>query len=110
MTSIDQPWSSAQATSFIRQIARDLESSLTWRRHASLRLKERGLVMSDVLFVLKNGFVHEQSQGESTAKGLYKYAIEGLAPNSGRRIIRIIVVPDLAENHIKIITVMWADD
>ena len=64
--------------------------------------------MSDVLFVLRHGFVLEQSDEESTVPGLHKYAIGSLAPNSERRLIRIIVVPDLKENHMKIITVMWA--
>ncbi len=109
MASTGQPWGPARATDRIRRIASDQESSLTWRRHASQRLQERGLINSDVLFVLRNGFVREPSEGESSAPGLYKYAIEGLAPNSGPRIIRQIVVPDLAEKHIKIITVMWKD-
>ena len=97
MTSTDQPWSSAQATKFIRGIANDPQSNLTWRRHALRRQLQRGLIMSDVRFVLRNGFVREQSEEESSVPGLYKYAIEGLAPNSERRILRIIVVPDLAE-------------
>lgn len=109
MNSTDQPWSPAQATDLIRRIAGDPLSSLTWRRHALLRLVERGLIMSDALFVLRNGFVREPTKGESTAKGLFKYVIEGLTPNSGRRIVKVVVVPDLTENHIKIITVMWAD-
>ena len=49
--------------------------------------------MSDVLFVLRHGFVLEQSDEESTVPGLHKYAIGSLAPNSERRLIRIIVVP-----------------
>ncbi len=72
MISADQHWGPAQATELVKSIASDPESSLTWRRHASQRLHERGLIMSDVLFVLKNGFVREPSEGESSAQGLFK--------------------------------------
>ncbi len=70
----------------------------------------RGLISSDVLWVLRNGFVREPPESESTVRGLYKYVIEGRAPNSERRTIRVVVVPDTKPNHIKIITVMWKDN
>ena len=67
MTSADQPRGPSQAAEYVRRIASDPKSSLTWRRHVLIRLRERGLIMSDVLFVLRNGFVREPSEGESSA-------------------------------------------
>ena len=69
----------------------------------------RGIVVSDVLWILRNGFVREENLEESTVCGLYKYAIEGKSPNSSGRVIRIIVIPDAEETHIKVVTVMWKD-
>ena len=109
MASIDQPWDPDRATGEIRGIANDPESDFTWSEHAFERLKERGLITSDALWVLRNGFVREPTGEESTVGGLYKYVIESRSPNSDRRTIRIVVVPDNRANHIKIITVMWKD-
>jgi len=39
-------------------------------------MEHRGLIMGDILHVLKNGFVYEKAQ-ESTRSGCYKYKIEG---------------------------------
>lgn len=110
MASTGQPWDPAQATEVIREISSDLESDITWTRHALDRLLDRRLITSDVLWVLRRGFVREPPEEESTVKGLYKYVIEGRAPNSERRTIKIVVVPDAKANHIKIITVMWKDN
>ena len=110
MASTDQPWDPATATGHIREIADDPESDVTWTRHALERLEKRGLLTSDALWVLRSGFVREPTEEESTVKGLFKYAIEGLTPNSDRRTVRVVVVPDRRESHIKVLTVMWKDN
>ena len=71
-------------------------------------MESRGLIMGDVLHVLKTGFVYDQAQ-ESTKKGVYKYCMECNTPNSGRRTVRIVVIPS-TENAVKIVTVMWKDE
>lgn len=71
---------------------------------------ERGLITSDLLFVLKNGFVYEPPEEESTVKGFYKYKVESQSPNSGSRTLRVIVVPDPKSCQIKLITIMWRDE
>jgi len=109
VTSDDQPWSPKEATRLIRGIAANLETDFSWTKHALARLAEPELITSDVLSVRRNGFVRTPSEGESTLSGRCKYAIEGRAPNSWGRIIRVGVVPGALERHIKIITVMWKD-
>ena len=64
--------------------------------------------MGDVLHVLKHGFVHEKGE-PATQPGCFKYGMECKTPNSGGRIVRIIVIPSTA-NGIIFLTVMWADE
>ncbi|NTA84902.1 DUF4258 domain-containing protein [Agrobacterium tumefaciens] len=70
---------------------------------------ERGLIISDVLYVLKNGFVY-QTATPSTREGYYKYAIECRCPNGGNRSVRVVVIPEKEGCFLKIATVMWVDD
>lgn len=70
---------------------------------------ERGLILSDVLFVLKNGFIFDDPDA-STLSGFFKYKMEGRSPNSGSRTLRIVVIPDPKSPQIKVITVMWRDE
>jgi hypothetical protein len=63
----------------------------------------------DVLHVLKNGFVYEAAQPSSRPK-FWKYQVQGRTPNSGNREVRGVVIPSVDENHLKVITVMWADE
>ena len=105
----DQPWTPGDATRKIREISKSRELNLSYRKHAKKRLAERGVFISDVLFVLKNGFVYEGSE-PSTVKGLFKYQIESQSPNSGSRILRLVVVPDAKSKAIKIVTIMWRDE
>lgn len=102
----DQPWPPGRATDRIREIARDDGCSITFTMHASKRIEERGLIMSDVLWVLREGFVQDPAE-ESTVKGLCKYAVRGRPPNSQGRVIRVIAIPSAMDNGIKIVTVMW---
>lgn len=72
-------------------------------------MAERNIVISDVLFVLKWGFVLAEPE-PSTRQGLYRYAIDSKTPNSDSRDMRLILVPDPERTLIKIITVMWVDE
>ncbi|MCP1337292.1 DUF4258 domain-containing protein [Futiania mangrovi] len=83
--------------------------TLYWTGHARDRLLERNLIMSDVLHVLKRGFVYEEAE-PSTRHGLFKYAMESPTPNSGARTVRVVVVPDVGTVGLKIVTVMWKDE
>lgn len=104
-----QPWSSGDATDEIRRIARSDRLRVTYSQHSKDQMAVRDLIVGDVLYVLKNGFVHRQAQ-TSTQPGLYKYRIESRTPNSNNRGVAVIVIPDPGTVWMKIITVMWDDD
>ncbi|MCF6304476.1 MAG: DUF4258 domain-containing protein [Rhodobacteraceae bacterium] len=70
---------------------------------------ERDIIMGDVLYVLKNGFIYVEPI-PATTNGYFRYAIESISPNSGGRKIRLIVIPDYKNCGIKLITVMWVDE
>ena len=65
--------------------------------------------MGDVLHVLRHGFVYEEGE-QSTRKGLFKYKMEGTAPNSNNRRIRAVVIPSPQACEAKIVSVMWVDE
>jgi hypothetical protein len=109
MSETNQPWSPALATKLIRAIASDLNCSFAYTAHARERLNERGLIMSDVLFVLRQGFVYGVPE-KSTIKGLYKYKVENQSPNSGARFLRVVAIPDKKSCQIKVVTIMWRDE
>jgi hypothetical protein len=109
MAADGQPWKPGLATTNINSIVRNKQCDLALKLHAKDRLAERGLLMSDLLFVLKNGYVYEEPE-ESTLAGLYKYKIESQSPNSGARFLRAVVVPDGKSCQIKVITIMWRDE
>jgi hypothetical protein len=103
-----QPWGTGDATETIRQIARSSGFRITYTGHAKEQMQERDLIVSDVIYILKNGFVYDEAQ-TSTQLGLFKYVIESRSPNSGNRSVRIVTIPDPQNCWIKIVTVMWAD-
>lgn len=103
-----QPWTPAGATLTINDIARSDCLELILTTHAKGQMRERSLIISDVLYVLKNGFVYDEAQ-ESTQSGCYKYRIESRSPNSGSRTVRVIALPDATRCILKIVTVMWVD-
>ena len=111
MTSFPQPWKPADATRIINRIARDPSCDLSYTVHVRERLAERSLIISDLLFVLRNGFVYEApaSSDESTIKGHFKYKVECQTPNSGSRTLRVVVAPDEISCQIKVINIMWRD-
>lgn len=72
-------------------------------------MDERNLIMGDVLYVLKNGFVYNDPL-PSTRQGYHKYSIESKSPNGGSRSVRVVVIPEKNACFLKIITVMWVDE
>lgn len=104
-----QPWSSSDATEEIRKLGASDELNLSFTSHFQDRLAERDLIMGDVRYVLKHGFVFDAAQ-PATQAGLYRYRIETRTPNSNNRSVRLVVVPDPKACWIKVITVMWADE
>ena len=103
-----QPWSPADATSEINAIANSPNLRLTYSKHAREQMTERDLIASDVMFVLKRGFVLEPAEA-STQTGLFKYCPQSRSPNSGNRTVRVVAIPDAKACWIKVVTVMWVD-
>lgn len=101
-------WSPADASRNLNAMAADTKLDLSLTLHARERMAERGLIMGDVLHVLKNGFVFEEPEG-TTRPDLWKYKIEGLSPNSHGRHVRLVVIPGPGPSF-KIVTVMWKDE
>lgn len=104
-----QPWSTADATIEINRMSKSATLKLSYTSHAKERLSERELLVGDALYVLKNGFVYDEPE-PSTQVGLYKYKIESRTPNSNNRFVRAVVIPDEPSCHIKVVTLMWADE
>ena len=104
-----QPWKPADATLIINEIASARMCTFSYTVHARERMAERGLILSDLLFALRSGFVYSVPE-ESTIKGYYKYKVESQTPNSGSRSLRLVVVPDRKSCQIKVITIMWRDE
>jgi hypothetical protein len=104
-----QPWKSADATEEIRRLARSEKMTLTFTDHSRDQMSERDLLMGDVLYVLKNGFVYQDCK-RSTREKFYKYRIECKTPNSSIREVGVVLCPDSEKCEIKIITVMWLDE
>ncbi|MER8569344.1 DUF4258 domain-containing protein [Mesorhizobium sp. M0924] len=102
-------WPKGQATDEIRAIARSKALTISYKRHAIERMAERNIIMGDVLYVLKNGFVHMEPM-ESTRPAYKKYAMEGLCPNGNSRTLRVIVIPEKTGTFLKIVSVMWVDE
>lgn len=103
------PWTPGEATVRIREIGRSARLSLAYKLHARDRLAERSIIISDVLYVLKNGFVYMDGL-PATLAGFFRYAIETTTPNSGGRKIRVVVIPDPLTCTIKVVSIMWVDE
>jgi hypothetical protein len=106
---IPEPWSPGQATERIRAIASGEEFSPSWKKHATDQLADRGLIMGDLLYLLRNGFVYEPPE-EATRPPFWKYQIQCTTPNSKNRDVRAVVIPDWKRKGMKIVTIMWADE
>lgn len=70
---------------------------------------ERALIMGDLLYVMRMGFVQAEPV-PSTQPNYYKYRMQTTSPNSGGREVGIVLIPDYERWHIKIVTVMWIDE
>jgi len=103
------PWPPAQATKNIQKYGANPKLRYAQTDHAKQRLAERGLINSDVLYVLRTGFVYEEGE-PATQAGFFKYKIQGTSPNSGGRSLRVVVIPSPCRIEIKIVTVMWVDE
>lgn len=103
-----QPWKPADATDAIRSISIDDALTLDFTAHAKSQMMERNLIVSDVLHVLKHGFVYEDPDN-ATQKDCFKYKVESRSPE-GARIVRVIAIPWNNPPEIKIVTVMWKDE
>jgi hypothetical protein len=101
-------WSPAEATKRINECAQSPMLNAARTAHAKEQLLERELIMSDLLHLLRTGFVYEEPEPASR-DGFFKYRVEGTTPNSGRRTIRAVVIPD-RDCNLKIVTVMWRDE
>lgn len=102
-------WPKGQATDEIRAIARSDKLTISYKRHAVERIAERGIILGDVLFVLKNGFVHLEPM-DSTRPNYKKYAMESRCPNGGNRTLRVVVIPEKTAFFLKIVSVIWVDE
>ena len=100
--------SPADATDGIRALVRDDEADAHIRVHFKKQLNERELLITDALHVLKHGFVYDQPE-QSTQPGFWKYKMQGTSPNSGKRKLEIIIIPDFDQCGYKLITIYWAD-
>jgi hypothetical protein len=109
MSNDDQPWKPAKATNMINEISRHKMCDFSYKLHAKERMDERGLLVSDVLYVLRHGYVYAEPEA-STLNGFYKYQVESQSPNSGARFLRVVAVPDAKSRQIKVITIMWRDE
>lgn len=101
-------WTAAIATKRINACARGDNLRLIYKVHAREQMFARDLLIQDVLHVLRFGFVYDEGE-KSTQPDYFKYRIEGKSPNSGGRMVRLVVVPD-GMCSMKIITVMWKDE
>lgn len=72
-------------------------------------MAERGIILSDVLFVLKFDFV-QMDPVPATRKGFFRCAIDARTPNSDIRDIRVVVIPDAGAGLLKVVSVVWVDE
>ncbi|MBL6782784.1 MAG: DUF4258 domain-containing protein [Alphaproteobacteria bacterium] len=100
--------STAAATDGIRALVRDDEAVAHIRVHFKEQLNQRGLLISDALHVLKYGFVYDKPE-QSTQPGFWKYKMQSTSPNSGKRKLEIVVIPDFNQCGYKLITIYWVD-
>lgn len=104
-----QPWNPADATEEIRRIATSVDLKLTYREYLIEQLLDRGLIIGDVRYALKHGFVYSAAQ-TTTRDEYYKYLVESKTPNSGSRAVRVVVIPDPVRCWLKVLEVMWIDE
>lgn len=104
-----QPWSPADATTWLNELASEETLDLAITMHAQDRLGERGLIVGDLLYLLRRGFVYDPPEQAIRAE-FWKYVVEGSTPNSESRTVRTVAIPDCVRKQIKIVTIMWKDE
>lgn len=104
-----QPWNPADATLELRNRGASGHLDICYSWHARDQMRERSLIIGDVLYLLRNGFVYDKPESATQPK-LWKYAMESRTPNSGNRVVRVVVIPAMTRCWVKIVTVMWADE
>lgn len=104
-----EPWAPSLATDEIRAIARSKSLNVSYRLHAQDRLKERNIIVSDVLYALRYGFVYNEAI-PATRPGMFRYRVECKTPNSNSRPIGVVVIPAKVGCLLKIVSVMWIDE
>jgi hypothetical protein len=109
LVEVAEPWSPAQATERIRAIAREERFTPALKGHAKDQLEDRSLIMGDLLFLLRNGFVYDAPE-KATREPYWKYKIQCTTPNSNNREVRAVSIPDWRRKGIKVVTIMWADE
>ena len=103
-----QPWKPSDATDFVRRLAIDQNLTLDLTNHARDQMNNRDLIISDVLHVLKYGFILEDPD-KATQPGCFKYRMEASTP-AGSRGVRVVAIPWVTPVEIKVVTVMWRDE
>lgn len=93
----------------VKALAEDRDLSIWFSTHAQEQMRDRDIVVSDLMHLLKHGIVGQEAEIEG---GLaeHGYPLDGMTPNSGRRFIRAIVTVDPAAKSIGVITMMWVDE
>ena len=71
LVEVAEPWP-ARATERIRAIASSEDFTPSWKKHAREQLEERSLIMGDLLYLLRNGFVFENAC-PATRKPYWRY-------------------------------------
>lgn len=104
-----QPWSPAEATQCINALGKSDDLTFNWTEHAEDRMAQRGLILGDILHVLKRGFVLDPHE-PSTRPNSFKYRIQSTTPNSGNRSVAVVVIADIKSQQVKVVTVMWQDE
>ena len=119
MNSEDRVEDLVYMTGAINMIARNNDLDLCYTSHCRERMRERGITVSDILFVLKTGLV-KQYQGKArhpSSDKVHRYLIVGEFLNGGKsnREIGLVILVEInrfKQPAIKIqevVTTMWRD-
>jgi hypothetical protein len=101
-------WSTGAATKNINACARGASLTITFVCGTKDGLRDKALVMGDVLHVLRRGFVLEEP-APTTRQGYFKYLIEATTPNSEGRTLGVTVIPD-GGHAMKLVATTWRDE
>lgn len=105
---LGRPLPPEAATERIRY-ATSLEVGIGYPWEQAGKLLDMGLLIGDVLHVLKrSGAVYDEGRTASRL-GAFCYFMDGTSPNSGGRVVRIEVIISPSPMVIKVNRVMWRD-